>query len=321
MSRAPGSEATDGVPAAHSPSELSDERPPAGSWIQDIRGRRRFEFGKNWLDFAALIDDERVEQAESALREWLRPEALIGARFLDAGCGSGLSSLAAARLGATVVSFDFDPDAVEAARLLRRRFEVAHSRWHIETGSVLDHDYLTGLGLFDVVYSWGVLHHTGDMWSALAMVSQAVRPGGRLFISIYNDQRGASRRWRAVKRTYVRVPVARPALLAAVWAYSSLRGAAVRLVQGRNPLALGWSVRTRRPRGMSPWHDLVDWVGGYPFEVARPEEVFEFLKERGYVLERFTTAGGGHGTNQFVFDRLPDSDVAPERHDSSTKAR
>jgi 2-polyprenyl-6-hydroxyphenyl methylase/3-demethylubiquinone-9 3-methyltransferase len=56
---------------------------------------------------------------------------------------------------------------------------------------------------------------------------------------------------------------------------------------------------------MSNWHDLVDWVGGYPFEVAKPEEVFDFCQKRGFVLERLKTVGGGLGNNEFVFAQRP----------------
>ena len=54
-------------------------------------------------------------------------------------------------------------------------------------------------------------------------------------------------------------------------------------------------------RGMSYWHDLIDWIGGYPFEVAKPEQVFEFMRLRGFQLERLKTCGGGLGCNEFVF--------------------
>jgi hypothetical protein len=52
---------------------------------------------------------------------------------------------------------------------------------------------------------------------------------------------------------------------------------------------------------MSRWHDLVDWVGGYPFEVAKPETVFEFFRGRGFELEWMLTCAGKPGCNQFVF--------------------
>jgi hypothetical protein len=64
----------------------------------------------------------------------------------------------------------------------------------------------------------------------------------------------------------------------------------------------GWT-DYKSSRGMSRWHDLVDWVGGYPFEVARPEAVLDFVRERGFTLERLTTCGGKLGCNEYVFVR------------------
>lgn len=91
---------------------------------------------------------------------------------------------------------------------LRRRFLGSDQDWMVEQGSVLDEAYLRSLGAFDIVYSWGVLHHTGAMWKALENALIPVAPGGQLFIAIYNDQGTHSRRWRAVKRFYNRTPPA-----------------------------------------------------------------------------------------------------------------
>src|SRR5688572_18651274 len=116
----------------------------------------RFAFGENWARFLELIDEERIGAAEQAIQDFLEVEDLEGVRFADVGSGSGLSSLAAYRLGAQVSSFDFDPGSVACTAELRRRYG-SEERWSVEEGSVLDIKYLEGLGAFDVVYSWGVL--------------------------------------------------------------------------------------------------------------------------------------------------------------------
>lgn len=266
---------------------------------QSIASGGRFEFGRNWTDFLTVVTDDRICAARRSLQSMLGLEDLVGKTFLDIGSGSGLFSLAAARLGARVHSFDYDTGSVACTRELKQRFAPT-SDWTVEQGSVLDGDYLTRLGQFDVVYSWGVLHHTGAMWRALENVAPLVRPGGKLFISIYNDQGSASRRWRAIKRAYNRAPrLLRPLVLFPVmfvWEGRMLLGC---LIHRRSPFR-DWRA-TREERGMSWWHDWVDWIGGYPFEVAKPEEVFSFCRDRGFTLSELRTEGGNLGCNQFVF--------------------
>src|SRR5947209_113336 len=138
------------------------------SHAQEIAQGERFEFGANWRKFLALLDDARIAEAESSLKRMLEVESLAGRSFLDIGSGSGLFSLAARRLGACVRSLDYDAESVACARELRRRFYPDDSDWQIGEGSVRGEEYVRALGAFDVVYSWGVLHHTGAMWRALA---------------------------------------------------------------------------------------------------------------------------------------------------------
>ena len=280
---------------------------------REVAQSERFQFGENWRRFLALLDEERIKIAERTLADWLECERLDGCRFLDIGSGSGLSSLAARRLGAQVHSFDYDPQSVACTAELRRRYFNDDPHWRVESGSVLDQAWLQTLGQFDIVYSWGVLHHTGAMWQALSNVAPLVAPGGKLFIAIYNDQGGTSRRWLAIKKLYNRLPAPlRPVLVAAVGVTLELRPALGRLLRFENPLPFGeWKAR-KSNRGMAYWSDLVDWVGGLPFEVARPEAIFDFYRARGFVLLRLKTKDGGHGCNEFVFQRASLSDSVSE---------
>jgi 2-polyprenyl-3-methyl-5-hydroxy-6-metoxy-1,4-benzoquinol methylase len=285
------------------PMRVVAEAAPAHA--DEVARGQRFEFGANWRRFLELLDDERIAEAERSLREMLGVESLEGRRFLDAGSGSGLFSLAARRLGADRVhSFDFDPQSVACTSELRRRYFGGDPRWSVEEGSVLDEGYMTDLGRWDIVYSWGVLHHTGAMWRALDVVQASVEDGGLLFVSIYNDQGDRSRAWRAVKRTYNRLPAPlRPLFTAAVIGPRLVLGFGKAVALGRPMGYVRQWTGYKRSRGMSRWHDIVDWIGGYPFEVARPEEVFDFLQARGFQLERLSTCGGGNGCNQYVFSR------------------
>ena len=277
----------------------------------------RFEFGENWARFLSTLDDKRVEVAKQSLQALIQIDDFSQLRFLDAGSGSGLFSLAANQLGAEVTSFDLDHNSVACTRLLKERFFPGSTSWNVLEGSLADSSFLNSLGRFDVVYCWGVVHHTGEMWNCLENLLPLVKPGGKIVVAIYNDESYVSRIWYGIKRIYQKLPkVIRPFYVAAVGSVAFVKrlivtvlACCLRLFTLKNPLIpfLNWASETKS-RGMNGWHDLVDWVGGWPFEVAKPEAVFRFMRDRGFDMQDFTTSGG-HGCNEFVFVRSRPNNV------------
>ncbi|MBL3583709.1 class I SAM-dependent methyltransferase [Oleidesulfovibrio alaskensis] len=262
----------------------------------------RFAFGKNWQKYSTVVSEKRIQDAVSHLQNMLQVTRLDGKTFLDIGSGSGIFSLAACRLGAKVHSFDYDANSVKATESIRQRYYTSQGKpedqWIVEQGSVLDTDYMKSLGTFDIVYSWGVLHHTGSQWDAIDAASKAVVPEGQLFIALYNDQGIFSRMWKQVKKTYVSGRYGRYAMTMLFIPLAAIAECTRGLLKHRNPF---YTFSNYKTRGMTPFYDWFDWIGGYPFEVSKPEDVVDYLVNRSFLLQKITTVGGGLGNNQFVF--------------------
>jgi 2-polyprenyl-6-hydroxyphenyl methylase/3-demethylubiquinone-9 3-methyltransferase len=276
----------------------------ATSHVLEVGQGERFQFGQNWKNFLSSLNAARIGEAEKSLKEMLQVENLTNKTFLDVGSGSGIFSLAAKRLGARVHSFDYDPESVACTMELRRRYFDQELDWTIEEGSVLDANYIRSLGKFDVVYSWGVLHHTGQMWQALENVSDSVSRDGKLFIAIYNDGGWRSTMWRWIKKTYNHAP--QPLKTPFIFLLL-VPGQIKALLQSILTLRLNEYIRSltqySKNRGMSRWHDAVDWIGGYPYEVATMDELIEFFKGKGYEVSQVKRPDYRLGCNELVFER------------------
>jgi SAM-dependent methyltransferase len=262
----------------------------------------RFGFGKNWAAFVhAHFTEERIAKAQLHLLRFLNLPDLAGRTFLDIGCGSGLHSLAALRAGAAQIqSFDYDAESVRTTERLRA-FAGEPSHWTVQQGSVLDTNFMRGLAPADIVYSWGVLHHTGAMWQAIRNASIPLHPEGVFYIALYTSDvyiTPTPDYWIATKRRYNAAPPWRRRIME--WKYAWHATIMSDLRHGRNPLT---TIRDyARHRGMSYWTDVRDWLGGYPMEFAGIAETKAFaMAELGFELLNISA---GDANTEYLFRRV-----------------
>ena len=254
-----------------------------------------FDFGSNWQAYSrARLEPERVREAEESLRALLGRERIEGKTFLDIGCGSGLFSIAAASCGARrVLGFDVNPVSVSTSVENAQRYLPAGvTQPEFRLGSILDDELVQSLEKFDTVYAWGSLHHTGEMWRAIRNAASLVAPGGSFALAIYDDHWSVPF-WKQVKKVYNVTP--RP--LRKVWdvSFGAAMYAAVWAVARENPM--------RKDRGMDFWYDVVDWLGGYPYEVATPQQLRDFLAPLGFRFVSCASPRVPTGCNEIVFQR------------------
>ena len=255
-----------------------------------------FSFGENWRSYVDTVDEGSVKRASSAIEEWLTRDQISGKTVLDIGCGSGIHSLCFHRFGAKkLISVDVDAHSVETTQLMWNK-AGAPANWKIIRGSVLDKDFISPLGKHEIVYSWGVLHHTGAMWQAMANAASLVEKGGKFLIAIYVKGPKYPEHL-ALKQSYNRASKLGKKLM--VWRYI-LNLMLERRRVGLNPFA--WN--EKYDRGMDVYHDIIDWLGGLPYEVASKEEIVAFCGDRGFVLEKVRERP--EGTNNTYLFSLPE---------------
>jgi 2-polyprenyl-3-methyl-5-hydroxy-6-metoxy-1,4-benzoquinol methylase len=262
---------------------------------------RQFDFGQNWLEFSrSALTPARIEAAAREFARLHEGVPLTGRSFLEIGFGQGLSLLFAQQAGARVVGCDINPKCAEALAVTRKHFLPTGAEPPLVVGSILEPGVVMrlqtaapeGNGVYDIVHSWGVLHHTGDMTTAIRHAASLVRPGGHLVIAIYN-RHWSSLPWRWIKWLYVHSPR---------WLQKLLIGALAPVI-----FAAKWLVTRRDPReqqrGMDFYYNVVDWVGGYPYEYASVDEMRTRLAGLGFSMTKAIAAEVPTGCNEFVFQR------------------
>ena len=268
-------------------------------------GAAMFRFGENWAAFLKLLNEERIKEAEASLKKMLNVESLNGKSFMDIGSGSGLFSLAAYNLGAQVISIDYDKDSVTCTTFLKEKFYSATAaNWEIYHASVLDEIFMSNLPQVDYVYSWGVLHHTGNMFKAMEIAAAKVKIGGELFIALYRKTI-FDKLWVPFKRMYSRCGKSTQYIFQQLWVLKTrlaflLKGKSFKKMLQDYP----------QNRGMDFYKDIHDWLGGYPYEAITPENCRSFFKKHGFELIKQNIQGEGvskalsSGCDEYLFKRI-----------------
>lgn len=252
---------------------------------EEFKSGSRFQFGKNWKNFLGTVTESEINKAAEDINLWLETDDLSGKQVIDIGSGSGIHSYVFYTMHAKeLISFDYDEDSVEATKKVWQK-AGSPSNWKTMQGSILDIEFIKYLGMFDIVYSWGVLHHTGEMWKAIENAITLVKPGGIFWISIYQKGSGYFKALKLKKKYNKSSKIGKKIMI-----YQRvIRLMAGRLLRGKNPL--NWNQRTTR--GMNVYNDLVDWLGGLPYEVATTEEITEFCTKHGLQLKKISAMPEG----------------------------
>ena len=253
--------------------------------------KSHFSFGENWSNFLKKISQKKITDAKQSLVDFLGGEvSLKGKTFIDIGCGSGLFSYAAYLLGAKkVISLDVDRYSVMCANLLNKK-AGRPVNWQVKRGSILSDRFVKTLGHYDIVYSWGVLHHTGDMLKAFKNTTNLCQRGSLLYVAIYNNNcgknaifSGSSRFWLKLKKIYNNTSSFGKKVIEVLYLTYFFVGY---IVTFRSPLKYIKRYNDQSVRGMDFMTDIRDWLGGYPYEYAHADELVNYFSKLGFMTKK-----------------------------------
>lgn len=263
-----------------------------------------FSFGQNWLEYNQnWLTEEKLNQAKEHFDKLCGGIDFTNKKFLDVGFGQGLTLFLASQKQAQCQGIDIDPKNITAFEVAKKKLGSVEKNLapiQVQVASILDAQFVTqNHEAFDIVYAWGSLHHTGQMYPALKNCLSLLKPGGYFVCAIYN-RHWSSGTWHWIKKNYNRSPhwlkklaigLLIPPIFLAKW-----------LVTFKNPLKM--------KRGMSFYYDVIDWVGGYPYEYASAEEMFAFFKKNSLKKIRWQKANVPTGCHEYVFQK-PEKNKAP----------
>lgn len=257
----------------------------------------RFEFGQNWADFSNDINDETLELAIEGLKKLLPKDFdPNGKSFLDIGSGSGLHAIAAAKIGfSKILCTDYDINSTNTTKRNAEKFDVAGVIEAFQDDILNSKLNEKSKEKFDIVYSWGVLHHTGNMWKAITNASKFVKDDGHFIIAIYTKTKFCNM-WKIIKRTYCNAPKF----------VQKVMGYKYHFIRSFRQILNGELFKKYEDnRGMNRYYDSIDWLGGYPYESASSDEIISFLEKDFLIQDSFSTTPGlgllGTGCAEYTF--------------------
>jgi 2-polyprenyl-6-hydroxyphenyl methylase/3-demethylubiquinone-9 3-methyltransferase len=266
------------------------------------KSSRHYSFGKNWLEYSQSINSIHVDHVTSDLSRLLNLKDLTQKSVLDIGCGSGVHDVGFYQLGCrNLTAIDYDQDCITATNQTLEKF-CPGSGYKILQGDILS-SKTQSLGKFDIVYSWGVLHHTGNLLEAICKASTLVAREGHLAIALYRKTLMCGF-WKAEKRLYSRLPRIFQRFLELI--YISFFSIALLFTQKTSITNYIESYSSKR--GMNFFADVKDWLGGYPYESISPHELRKLMSSLGfrqvYSLEGNSRIGiFGSGCDEFLFQK------------------